>query len=117
MPYWCGDCRNHFSVRIGTVMSHSKVPLQKWVLAIHLDLSRPQGISSMQLARDIEVTQKTAWFLLHRIREGWPDPEPLRSRIAEIDEAYFGGDDKRRHRNKKFHRKMEVWLYRRGRNG
>ncbi len=107
-PFWCGDCRNHFSVRTGTVMSHSKVPLQKWAIAIHLDLSRPQGISSMQLSRDLGMTQKTAWFLLHRIREGWSDPEPLRSRIAEIDEAYFGGDDKKRHRKKKF---GHEWWY------
>ncbi len=101
MAYWCGDCRNHFSVRTGGV-SHSKVPLQKWAIAIYLHLSRPQGISACQLARDIRVTRKTALSMLHRIREGWPDPEPLRSKFLEIDEAWFGGDDKKRHRNKKF---------------
>ena len=83
-------------------MSHSKVPLQKWAIAIHLHLSRPQGINACQLARDIEVTHKTALFMLHRIREAWPDPAPLGSKFLEIDEAWFGGNDKRRHRNKKF---------------
>ena len=102
MPYWCGDCRNHFSVRIGTVMSHSKVSCQKWVIAIYLHLSRPQGSSACQLARDLDMTRKTALSMLQRIREGWPDPEPLRSKFLEVDEAWVGGDDKKRHRNKKF---------------
>ena len=90
MPYWCGDCRKHFSVRTEGVMSHSKVPLQKWVIAIHLHLSRPQGISACQLARDIEVTRKTALSMLHRIREGWGEQESLNSSEVEIDEAFYG---------------------------
>ena len=102
MPYWCGDCRSHFSVRIGTVLYCAKVPYQKWAIAIHLHHSHPQGISAMQLARDIRVSYKTAWFMLQRIRECWPDPEPLDSKFLEVDESWFGGDDKKRHRNKKF---------------
>ena len=108
MPYWCGDCRKRFSVRTGTGMSHSKIPLRKWATAFHLHATHPKGISACQLARDIGVTRKTALFMLHRIREAWPDAEPLRSREAEIDEAYFGGEDGRRHSNKKFHGK---WRY------
>ena len=83
-------------------MSHSKVPYRKWAVARYLYLSNPRGISSRQLARDIGVTQKTAWSMLHRLRECWPDPEPLRCRVAEIDEAWFGGDDEYRHADKKF---------------
>ena len=95
-------------MRTEGVMSHSKVPYQKWVIGVHLYLSDPRGISSRQLARYLGITQKTAWFLLHRIREGWPDPEPLRCRIAEIDEAWFGGKDENRHADKKFH---HHWRY------
>ena len=101
-PYWCGDCRSHFSVRTGTVMSHSKISLVKWATALYLHVSNPKGISALQLSRILDLNYRSAWFLLHRIREGWPDPEPLRSRIAEIDQAWVGGDDKKRHGNKKF---------------
>ena len=61
MPYWCGDCRNHFSVRIGTLLYCAKVSYRKWAIAIHLYLSNPRGTSSRQLAHDIGVTQKTVW--------------------------------------------------------
>ena len=108
MPYWCGDCRKHFSVRTKTVMSHSKIPLRKWATALHLHASDPKGINARQLSRKLELNYRSAWHLLHRLREAWPDPEPLRSKIAEIDEAYFGGEDKNRHGNKKFHGK---WRY------
>ena len=102
MPYWCGDCRNHFSVRTEGVMSHSKIPYQKWVVGVHLHLSRPYGISSRQLAKDLGKTQKTAWFMLHRIRKGWGEPESLNSSDLEMDEAFYGGKDKNRHRNKQY---------------
>ncbi len=108
MPYWCGGCRKRFSVRTGTVMSHSKIPLEKWATAVYLHLSHPKGISARQLSRDLNLAYPSASFLLHRIREAWPDPEPLRSRVAEIDQAWFAGDDKNRHADKKFHWK---WRY------
>ena len=68
MPYWCGACRRRFSVRIGTLLERSHVPYRKWVVAIYLHLSNLKGVSSVKLARDLKVTQKTAWFMLHRIR-------------------------------------------------
>ena len=89
-------------------MSHSKVPLQKWVIAIYLHLFRPQGISACQLARDIGVTRKTALFMLQRIREGWGEQQSLDSSAVEMDEAFYGGKDRNRHGNKKFHGK---WRY------
>lgn len=64
----CGDCRKKFSIRIGTIFEDSKIPLQKWFMAIYLTTSHKKGISSIQLGKDIEVTQKTAWFMLHRLR-------------------------------------------------
>ena len=75
LPYWCGACRRHFSVRVGSPMERSKVPLQKWAIALYLHLSNLKGVSSMKLHRDLGVTQKTAWFMLHRIHEGY-DSEP-----------------------------------------
>ena len=92
LPYWCGDCRGHFSVRMGTALERSKVPLQKWAIAIFLELTSLKGVSSMKLHRDLQVTQRTAWFMLHRIREAWAqDSGGLFEGPAEADESYFGG--------------------------
>ena len=71
MPYWCKDCRAYFSVRTGTPMQCSKLPLRKWVAAIHLMTTNLNGVSSMKLHRDLGVTQKTAWLMVHRVREAW----------------------------------------------
>jgi len=64
----CGDCRKKFTALVGTMFSDSHVPLQKWLYAIYLNTSLKKGISSVQLARYLDVTQKTAWFMLQRIR-------------------------------------------------
>ncbi len=91
-PYWCPSCRKGFSVRVGTAMERSKVPLRKWVFAIYLEMTSLKGISSMKLHRDVKVTQKTAWFMLHRIREAWSaEREALFSGPVEVDETYVGG--------------------------
>ena len=71
MPYWCTDCRSYFSVRTGTALQRSKVTLRKWAIAIYLELTSLKSVSSMKLHRDIKVTQSTAWFMLHRLREAW----------------------------------------------
>ena len=73
-PTGAGACRKHFSVRTGTVMERSKIPLQKWVVGIFLHLSSLKGVSSMKLHRDLKITQKSAWFMLHRIREAYEKP-------------------------------------------
>ena len=78
-------------------MYRSKIPLRKWATACYLHGSRPGGISALQLSRDLQLNYRSAWFLLHRIRKGWPDQEPLRSREAEMDEALFGGREKNKH--------------------
>lgn len=64
----CGECRKRFSIRVRTIFEDSKIPLQKWFMAIHLATSHKRGISSIQLGEDIKVTQKTAWFMLYRLR-------------------------------------------------
>ena len=92
LPYRCSGCQRTFSVRIGTVMERSRVPLRKWVFAIYLEMTSLKGISSMKLHRDIGVTQKTAWFMLHRIREAWStEAAALFSGPVEVDETYIGG--------------------------
>ena len=93
MPYRCRDCRSYFGVKTGTAMEASKVPLRKWAVAIYLELTSLKGVSSMKLHRDIGVSQKTAWFMLHRIREGLlPDAaeDPFTGAV-EADESFLGG--------------------------
>ncbi len=99
-PYWCSDCRRYFSVRTGTALTRSKVPLRKWAYAIFIYVTNLKGVSSMKLHRDIDVTQNTAWFMLHRLRESL-DKDDLEALIGpvEIDETYMGG--KRRNMSKK----------------
>ena len=93
MPYWCPDCRSYFSVRTGTALSHSRVPLRKWAIAIYLEITSLKSVSSMKLHRDIGVRQPTAWFMLHRIRQAWSSTgdDGDFSGPVEVDEAYMGG--------------------------
>ena len=94
MPHWCPDCRSYFSVRTGTALAHSKVPLRKWAIAIYLELTSLKSVSSMKLHRDIGVSQLTAWFMLHRIREAWASPggDGPHSGPVEVDETYTGAE-------------------------
>ncbi len=95
MPYWCTDCRSYFSVRTGTPLARSNVPMQKWVIAIYLCLTSLKSVSSTKLGRDIGVKQSTAWFMLHRIREAWAvDGDDDLDGPVEVDETYFGGERK-----------------------
>ena len=68
LPHRCRDCRRHFSFRHGTLLADSHVPLQKWAIAIYLLATSLKGVSSMKLHRDLDITQKTAWYMLHKIR-------------------------------------------------
>ena len=101
MPYRCSDCRGYFSVKTGTVMHKSPLPLRRWVFAVHLHLTSLKGISSMKLHRDIGVSQKTAWHMLQRIRKAWEAQEPLFAGPIEVGETYLGGKETNKHARKK----------------
>ena len=102
LPYYCPTCQRAFSVRIGTALERSKVSMRQWVCAIYLDMTSLKGVSSMKLHRDIGVSQKTAWFMLHRIREAWSaERDALFSGPVEADETYMGGRRKNMPKSKR----------------
>lgn len=92
LRWYCRDCRRQFSAKVGTIFEDSPIGLDKWLPAVWLIASNRNGISSYEIARGLKVTQKTAWFMLHRIREAMADDstDPLRG-VVEADEAYIGG--------------------------
>jgi transposase-like protein len=99
--YRCNQCKEDFTVRTGTIFERSHVPLHKWVYAMYLLVTARKGISSMQLAKEIGITQKSAWFVLHRLREACgKDLTKLRG-LIEIDETYVGGIEANKHEHKK----------------
>ncbi|MDE2878381.1 IS1595 family transposase [Candidatus Palauibacter soopunensis] len=91
MPYRCRDCKRYLSIKSATALKDSKLPLKKWAWAIYLEMTSLKGVSSMKLHRDLGVTQKTAWFMLHRIREAFAEIATEFEGPVEVDETNVGG--------------------------
>ena len=113
--FQCNDCRKKFTVRTGTIMERSHVPLHKWLLAFHLMAASKKGMSAKQMERVLGVTYKTAWFLCHRVREAMDGAAPTGplggpDGVVEADETYVGGKAKNRATRKPALKKAVVAL-------
>lgn len=103
--YRCNSCKLDFTVRTGTIFGRSHIPLHKWIYGMYLLVTARKGISSMQLSKEIGVSQQSAWFMLQRLREACssPDGQDKLRGVIEIDECFVGGKEANKHERKKLH--------------
>jgi transposase-like protein len=109
--YYCNECKGQFTVTVGTVFERSKVPLTKWWMAAHMLNAGKNGVSAHEIHRTIGVTYKTAWFMMHRLREAMKElnPSPMggEGKTVQADETYYGNSSKRAKGYKKGHSHKE----------
>ena len=99
--YWCGDCRKHFNVQTGTILHGTRTSLQNWMLVIYSVMTARKGVSAMQLSKEIGVQYRTAWYMLHRVREACQSGEFKLDGVVEMDECFVGGKESNKHKSKK----------------
>ena len=99
--WYCRDCNQNFTAKTHTILYDSKLGFQKWVISIYLFVKNLKGISSMQLHRELDMTQKVAWHVGHRLRHAMYHVSEKFEGPVEVDESYFGGKNSNRHWNKK----------------
>jgi transposase-like protein len=110
--YRCKKTGKYFNAKTKTIFENSKIPLWKWFYTLYIFVNHKKGISSCQLAKDISITQKSAWFVLHRLRLGFQSPvfKSMLKNLVEIDETYLGGSNSNRHWDKKVpHSQGRSW--------
>ena len=100
VKYKCASCLRQFNARTGTIFQRSHIPLAKWFMAIYLMTTSKKGVSSVQMAEQLGITQKSSWFMIHRIRETFIQSSMLKG-VVEVDETYVGGKTKNMHDSKK----------------
>ena len=97
----CKDCRKKFTVRTGTVFERSHIPLDKWLYAMYILQTARKGVSSLQLSKELGITQKATWFMFHRLREACAIEADKIDGVVEVDETYIGGKETNKHASKK----------------
>ncbi len=99
--YWCKACRRRFNVKTGSILHATKRPLQDWIYVIYTVLTSRKGVSAMQLSKELGCQYRTAWHMLHRVREACGTGDFTLSKVVEVDETYIGGKEGSKHEAKK----------------